>query len=113
MDHSPSSRPRVTAALPPDATALLQQGRRLADDAMTLLDDTTRTANTARAWALNMVETRPYVSLAAAAVVGYVVAGGLTTRLTRLAAVTGGRMLGARLVTLVYGVFTAPEGGAK
>jgi hypothetical protein len=112
MEPSPSSRPRVTATLPPDAKALLHQGQRLADDAMALLDNTTRTANNARAWARGMVETRPYVSLAAAALVGYVVAGGLTNRLTRFAAITGGRVLGARLVTLLYGALSGPEGGA-
>lgn len=68
-------------------------GQRVRDDARQLMTSVNELSSQARATLDEMIEKRPYATLGAAFAAGYVLAGGLSSRLTRVAVLLAGRYL--------------------
>jgi len=75
------------------ADAMGAVGQRVREDARQLVSSVNELSSHARASLDEMIEKRPYATLGVAFAAGYVLAGGLSSRLTRLAVVLGGRYL--------------------
>ena len=72
--------------------------QRVARDAKTLTSDAQGLVDELRGSLQHQLEARPYLTLGAAATVGYVLAGGLASRLTALALGAGARVGAATLL---------------
>src|SRR5687768_7270791 len=77
---------------------LIEASKQVAHDASNLGDSLNELAGRARESVATMLHERPYVVLGAAAAIGYLVAGGMASRLTRVAIGLGGRMLVQRAI---------------
>jgi hypothetical protein len=77
---------------PSRARRLYEQGRDIRRDARLLRRSIKAAAGEVDAFLREQMERRPYVSLATAASVGYIVGGGLTSPLTKLLLRTGSRL---------------------
>ncbi len=80
-----------------DNGQVLDAGTRIRDDAKQLASSVGAFSDQARSAITEIMETRPYVAIAGAAAVGYLLAGGLSSRLTRLGLMVAGRYMIANL----------------
>lgn len=80
-----------------DSGQVLEAGTRLREDAKQLASSVGAFTEQARGALTEIMETRPYVAIAGAFAVGYVLAGGLSSRLTRLGLAVAGRYVIANL----------------
>jgi hypothetical protein len=76
---------------------VLEASSRLRDDAQKLAASVGDFTEQAKDALNEVIETRPYVALAGAFAVGYLLAGGLSSRLTRIGLAMAGRYLIANL----------------
>lgn len=73
--------------------ALGAVSQRVREDARQLMSSVNEFSTHARATLDEMIEKRPYATMGAAFAAGYVLAGGLSSRLTRVAVLLAGRYL--------------------
>jgi hypothetical protein len=103
--HGPNGAPSGTGRQPQDARSLGDHGRQIHHDAHALAAAVQDAADDLERYLTEQVEQRPYTTLGVAAGVGYVLGGGLRSRLTavllgaatRLAVALAARELAARL----------------
>jgi len=75
------------------AQAIGAMGERVRQDARQLVSSVNELSTQAKAGLDEMIEKRPYATLGAAFAAGYILAGGLSSRLTRVAVLLAGRYL--------------------
>ena len=80
-----------------DNGQILDAGTRIREDAKQLASSVGAFTDQARGALAEVMETRPYVAIAGAFAVGYLLAGGLSSRLTRLGVMVAGRYLVSNL----------------
>jgi hypothetical protein len=80
-----------------DNGQVLQAGSRMREDAKQLASSAVAFTEQARDALADIMETRPYVAVAGAFAVGYVLAGGLSSKLTRFGLAIAGRYFIANL----------------
>ena len=85
----------------PSARELLAEGQRLREDVTALAGTLRQVTHGWQSVLRERLEQRPYVTLAAAAGVGYVLGGGLPTSLLRVLLGVGGRIAFERALTRV------------
>jgi hypothetical protein len=97
MEERASRAPRCSkAGRPPRAADLLERGRRVGESARDLTDSIDELLAAGTAFVRGQADDRPYVSLAAAAGLGFVLGGGLSLRLlSELAPIVGRIVLAA------------------
>jgi hypothetical protein len=87
---------------------LFEAGKQVAHDAGHLGDSIGELAERAKDSLVELMEERPYLVLIGAAAAGYLIAGGLASRFTRLALGVGGRMLAQRAMGQIVSPETEP-----
>jgi hypothetical protein len=80
-----------------DNGQVIEAGNRIREDAKQLATSVSAFTDQARGALTEIMETRPYVAIAGAFAVGYLLAGGLSSRLTRLGLAVAGRYVIANL----------------
>ncbi len=80
---------------------IVEAGKQVAHDAETLGESLNELAGKARESVSTLMQERPYLTVAAAVGIGYLIAGGFASRLTRLALGIGGKMVMQRAVAQV------------
>lgn len=80
-----------------DNTQVLEASARLRDDAKQLAQSVTDFTGQAKDALNEVMESRPYVAIAGAFAVGYLLAGGLSSRLTRVGLALAGRYVVANM----------------
>jgi hypothetical protein len=80
---------------------IVEAGKQVAQDAETLGGSVNVLVDRARESVTGFMVERPYVTVAAAVGIGYLLAGGFASRLTRLALGIGGRLVMQRAVAQV------------
>ena len=106
MSDAGNGASRPTERQPQDSRSLGDHGRQIYHDAATLAAEVRGTTADLERYLIEQVEERPYTTLGVAAGVGYVLGGGLSSRLTvvllgaatRLVTVLAVRELGARIL---------------
>ena len=81
---------------------IYEQGKQVHADARAMADDFRGVTDELTSMLRSHVEQRPYVTLGAAAAMGYVLGGGLPRWMVKLGFAVGGRMLVDRLLTDVF-----------
>ena len=76
-----------------DNGQVMEAGTRIREDAKQLATSVGAFTDQARGALTEIMETRPYVAIAGAFAVGYLLAGGLSSRLTRIGLAVAGRYL--------------------
>lgn len=76
---------------------VFEAGSRLKDDAKQLAQSVSAFTDQAKDQLDGIMESRPYVAIAGAFAVGYLLAGGLSSRLTRIGLAMAGRYVVANL----------------
>ncbi len=80
-----------------DNGQVIEAGNRIRDDAKQLASSVGAFTDQARGALTELMETRPYVAIVGAFAVGYLLAGGLSSRLTRVGLAVAGRYMLANL----------------
>jgi hypothetical protein len=93
-----------------DARRVYERGRQVADEAKVFLSVFEEAVGEAESYLKDQLARRPYLTLAVAAGAGYVLGGGVPSRLTRLVVDVGVRLMAANLVqNAVAATTTATE----
>ncbi len=100
------------AARPIRTAQIFERGREVWQDARGLASTVEEAFDEIQEYLREQVDARPYVALSAAAGVGYVLGGGLPSRVTRLLVGWGSRLaltMAVQRLTAPSGVATAPS----